>query len=72
MIVLAVMSLAVALTASGWTTAYAWTAALPNLLWLDRVRRDDATRELAESLHATLDTLIILDNQERLAYLARV
>lgn len=42
MIALAMLSLVVALLACGWTTAYAWTDALPNLLWLERARVEDA------------------------------
>ena len=48
------ISLAVALAASVWTTAYAFTDALPSLLWLDQARREDAWLDTIEAMHETL------------------
>lgn len=70
MMVMALLSLAVALAASVWTTAYAWTDILPSLLWLDRARRHDAWLDSIEALHGTLAMLRALDAQERLDVLA--
>lgn len=63
MIVLASLTLAVALAASVWTTAYALTDTIPALLWLDQRRREDGAWDLADAMHASLDQLIMLDNQ---------
>lgn len=66
MIILAFFSLAVALAASVWTIVYAWNAAVPDLLWLDRVRRWDAWLDSIDAMHETLDALQVLDNVELL------
>lgn len=63
MFALAMITLAVALAASVWTTAYAWTAAVPDLLWLDRARREDAWLDSIEALHLQLDVVLALDDQ---------
>jgi hypothetical protein len=63
MIALAMITLAVALAASAWTTAYAWTGTLPSLLWLDRARAEDAWLDSVEAMHETLDALLVLDGQ---------
>lgn len=63
MIALAMITLTVALVASGWTTAYAWTGTVPSLLWLDRARRADAWLDSIEAMHDTLDVLLALDDQ---------
>lgn len=70
MIALALLTLAVALLASGWTTAYAWTGTIPSLLWLDRARRDDAWLDSIEAMHGTLDVLLALDDQAQLDVVA--
>lgn len=62
----ALISLAVALAASVWTTAYAWNAAVPDLLWLDRVRRWDVWLDSIDAMHETLDALQVLGNVELL------
>lgn len=54
MFILAMITLAVALAASVWTTAYAFTSTVPDLLWLDRVRRMDAWWDTIEGMHETL------------------
>lgn len=66
MITLALISLAVALAASVWTTAYAWNATVPDLLWLDQNRRWDAWLDTIEAMHDTLDALQMLGNAELL------
>lgn len=63
MIVMAMLSLAVALAASMWTTAYAWTDTIPSLLWLDRARREDAWLGSIEAMRETLDAWRTLDGQ---------
>lgn len=70
MIALAMITLAVALAASVWTAAYAWTSALPELLWLDRVRREDAWLDSIEALHLQLDVVLALDNQAQAGVMA--
>jgi len=67
MLALAFLSLAVALAASSWTVAYAWTAALPDLLWLQRARQYDAWWDSIEALHLQLDVVLQLDNQDVMA-----
>lgn len=57
MILLALLLLAVAVAASGWSTAYAWTAALPSLMWLQRERQYDAWWKSIDAIHLQLDTL---------------
>lgn len=54
MFALAMITLVVALAASVWTTAYALTAAVPDLLWLDRVRRTNAWWDTVEDMQVTL------------------
>lgn len=63
MFALAMITLAVSVAASVWTTAYAWTAALPELLWLDRARREDAWLDSIDALHLQLDVVLALDDQ---------
>lgn len=58
MIALALILLAVAVAASGWSAAYAWTAALPSLLWLQRERQYDAWWESIDAMHDQLDALV--------------
>lgn len=70
MIALAMITLAVALAASVWTAAYAWTSALPELLWLDRVRREDAWLDSIEAMHLQLDVVLALDDQAHLDVVA--
>lgn len=57
MFALAMITLAVALAASVWTTA------VPDLLWLDRARREDAWLDSIEALHLQLDVVLALDDQ---------
>jgi hypothetical protein len=57
MIIMALFCLMVSVAASVWTAAYAWTDAVPDLLWLDRVRRMDAWWDTIEAMHQTLETL---------------
>lgn len=70
MFTLAMITLAVALTASVWTIVYAWTAALPELLWLARVRREDAWLDSIEAMHLQLDVVLALDDQAHLDVVA--
>jgi hypothetical protein len=70
MMVMAMLSLVVALAASAWTTAYAWTDTLPSLLWLDRARAEDAWLASVEAMHETLDALLALDDQAQLDVVA--
>lgn len=62
MFVMALITLAVALAASVWTTAYAWNAAVPDLLWLSRVRAEDVWLDSIVEMHEMLDRLTWLDN----------
>jgi hypothetical protein len=55
MITLALITLMFALAASVWATAYAWNNAVPSLLWLGRVRLEDAWLDRIEAMHVTLD-----------------
>lgn len=66
MFALALIMLAVALAASMWTIAYTWNDLVPSLLWLDRVRAEDAWLDRIEEMHETLDRLVWLDNLEML------
>jgi spermidine/putrescine-binding protein len=70
MIALAMITLAVALAASVWTTAYARTDTLPSLIWLDRARAEDAWLDSVEAMHETLDGLLALDDQAQLGVVA--
>jgi hypothetical protein len=70
MMVMAMLSLTVALAASVWTTAYAWTDTIPSLLWLDRARREDAWLDSIEAMHETLYAWRVLDGQSGLDVLA--
>jgi hypothetical protein len=70
MIALAMITLAVALAASVWTTAYAWTGTVPSLLWLERARRADAWLDSIDAMHGTLDALLALDDQAQLDVVA--
>lgn len=65
MIIMALLSLAVALAASVWTTAYAWTSTVPSLLWLARMRREPSWVALviADRLADQLDAVIVADNR---------
>lgn len=69
----ALVLLAVALTASIWTTAYTLTDAVPSLLWLDRMHREPSWSALvlADRMSDQLDAVIVLDNRERLAQAPR-
>ena len=57
MIILALLLLAVGVAASGWSAAYAWTATLPSLMWLQRERQYDAWWESIDAMHEHLDAL---------------
>lgn len=57
MIILALLTLAVALAATTWTTAYALQGALADLLWLHRERQYDAWWDTIEAMHRSLAQL---------------
>lgn len=67
MMVLALLSLAVAVAASVWTTAYALQEPLADLLWLQRVRQWDAWLDTIEAMHEQLDVVLVLDAEALLA-----
>jgi hypothetical protein len=58
----AVITMAVALAAIVWTTAYAWTDTIPSLLWLHRARAEDAWLDSIVEMHETLDRWVLADN----------
>jgi len=62
----ALIMLTVTLAASMWTTAYAWTDAIPGLLWLDRVHREDVWLDAIDHMHETLATLLALEDRDLL------
>lgn len=70
MIVLAMLTLAVALGATVWATAYALTDTIPDLLWLDRARRANTWWDTIEAMHAQLDVLDELEVLEQLRLVA--
>jgi len=57
MIALALILLAAAVAASGWSAAYAWTSALPDLMWLHRERQYDAWWESIDAMHEQLQVV---------------
>jgi hypothetical protein len=70
MVILAMMTLAVALAASAWTIAYALHEPLADLLWLHRLRQWDAWWNTIEDMHTQLDALVAADNLELLGSVA--
>lgn len=54
---IALFLLAVAVAASVWSTAYAWTATLPGLMWLQRERQYDAWWESIDAMREQLESL---------------
>lgn len=69
MFALALISLAVALAASVWTTAYALQVALEDhelVLWWQREAQWNAWWDTIEAMHETLDALQVLGNIELL------
>lgn len=57
----AILCALVALAASVWTTAYAWTASVPDLLWLAYVRQERARWDSIDALRGHLAELQRLD-----------
>lgn len=64
MLILGLLTLTFSVAASVWTTAYAVHEPVANLLWLERVRREDAWLDTIEDMHATLAALLVLDSNE--------
>jgi hypothetical protein len=65
----ALVALAVALTATAWTTAYALQVALEDadlVAYWSRVADENAWWDTIEAMHETLDALIVMDNRELL------
>lgn len=64
MLFLAMLTLAVAVAASGWATAYALQEPLADLMWLQRRRQWDAWWDTIEAMHTQLDVLVTVDELE--------
>lgn len=56
--------LLIAVMSAAWAVQSAAELIVPDLLWLRRVRLDEAMRETTAAMNAALDALTVLHNRE--------